>query len=138
MSAPPPVDQATKDAATALPGALGPGYKPRAATPILSTAAVSTGTMITVPAVHTSGEMPSRTPDGNAAPIVGVNTVSKWADPQFWISVFTAVAGLLSSIQEILPATGGIDWRIFPFKLALLIIGAVNAFLRQRTNTVTK
>jgi len=134
----PDIDQATKDAVAALPGALSPGFKPRAVTPIESTSSVAPGTMITVPAVHTSGEMPVIRPGGAAAPVVGANTVSKWLDPQFWLGVAACLAGVVTAVFDVLPSNGPIDWRMTTPKLILAVFGAVASFLRQRTNTVTR
>jgi hypothetical protein len=139
MSATPPLDQATKDAVAALPGALAPGFKPRAATPISSTNSLPTATMVTVPSVRSSGEMPAIVPGGKeTAPVVAVNTTSKFLDPVFMLNAFLCASGVLTAALDVLPNSGPIDWRITGPKLLLAVFGAVTSFLRQRTNTVTR
>jgi hypothetical protein len=134
----PDIDQATKDAVAALPGALAPGFKPRAVTPISSTDSLPTATMITVPSVRSSGEMPAVRPGGEPAPVVGANTVSKFLDPVFMLNAFLCASGVLTAVFDVLPNSGPIDWRITGPKLLLAIFGAVTSFLRHRTNTVTR
>lgn len=104
----------------------------RAASTITSTAEVLPGTLVNVPSANPSGPVPDH-------PVVAVNTTSKWTDPQFLISGLTCLAATITSVVSLFPPAGStIDWRFLAPAIAVAVIGGVQTFLRQFTNTTTR
>jgi hypothetical protein len=115
-----------------IPIVPGPGFvEKRSSTPVVDTGSVPSGTMLSVPSSPPTGTPPDK-------PVVAVNTVAKLMDPQFILSVLGSLAGLITSIHDLLPASGPVDWWAISPKILLALGGAINAFLRAWTNTVTK
>lgn len=111
----------------------------RATTKIETTESVPAGTNVTVPTANPTGVVPTLPrDDGTSAPVVAVNTVNKWQDPGFLLGVVTSLTGLITSVVDVLPASGPIDWRATWPKLMLAVLGAAGAYIRTLKNTVTR
>lgn len=111
----------------------------RATTKIESVQEVPTATNVTVPTATSGSAMPTLPLDsGTTAPVVAVNTVSKWTDPQFLLNAFLGLGGIVVSVIALLPAEGAINWRVTGPAMFIAAYGALQTFLRNRTNTVTR
>lgn len=107
------------------------GGERRARTPIDTTDGLPEGTMVTVPAAPATG-------GSGDAPVVAVNTKSKWSDPIFLLTFVTALGSVAATVFDVIPATGPIDWRVTAPKIVFAVINGIAAFLRTQINTVTK
>ena len=136
MSAIPPTTAPCPGAVTLADGTPLPQ---RATTNIATTDSVPSGTNVTVPSAKSTGAVPTTAHDDSvSAPVVAANTVSKWKDPGFLLGVVTALTGLVTTIVDLLPASGTIDWRGTWPKIMLAVLGAAGAYVRTLMNTVTK
>lgn len=95
----------------------------------LDVSKVQAGTLLTVPSAPMVG--PASTVD---APVVAVNTVSKFLDPTFLAAGIGAIVAIAEPIIQALQATGPINWR----SLVLGGLLGLVAYLRNRSNTVIK
>lgn len=103
----------------------------RGVTPIGDTGSVPEGTMVTVPSAPPRGGV-------GTAPVVAVNTRSKWSDPIFLLTAVTSLGSTVTAIVDVLPSSGPIDWRATAPKIAFAVINGLAAFLRTQINSVTK
>ncbi len=103
----------------------------RKASPVGSTGDVPAGTLLQVPSAPLTGTTGS-------APVVAVNTVSKWRDPVFLLLFVTSLATTFTAVMDVIPSAGDIDWRLTAPKIVFAILNGVGAFLRTQINSVTK
>lgn len=103
----------------------------RKASPVSNTDCVPTGTLLQVPSAPQVGGT-------GTAPVVAVNTVSKWKDPVFLLLLLTGLSTTLTAVMDVIPSAGDIDWRLTAPKIVFAILNGVGAFLRTQINTVTK
>ena len=99
----------------------------RAASPVADVKCVAPGTLMNVPAVQPTG-------GSGEHPVVAVNTVHWYKDPQFLAAAVGGLIAISDPIIEALSKQGPINWR----SLVLGCVLALVAWLRTRTNTVTK
>jgi hypothetical protein len=111
----------------------------RATTKIETTEAVPAGTNVTVPTANPVGAMPTKANDSStAAPVVAVNTTSKWLDPQFLLNALLCLGSVVVSALAVLPVNGPINWMVTGPTMFIAAYGALQTWLRTRTNTVTR
>jgi hypothetical protein len=101
--------------------------EPAPQTMISSTSAVPAGTLLNVPAAPPTGAT-------GTSPVVAVNSIPMWKDPQFVAAAVGAVLALADPIVEALTSTQPFRWRTLIASCVLALI----AYLRQKTNTVTR
>jgi hypothetical protein len=73
-----------------------------------------------------------------SAPVVAVNTVSKWKDPVFLLLFVTGLSTTFTAVMDVIPSAGDIDWRLTAPKIVFAILNGIGAFLRTQINSVTK
>ena len=99
----------------------------RKATPIGTVASVAAGTMVCAPAAPPSG-------GSGEHPIVAVDTIHWYKDPQFLVAAAGAIAAVADPVIEALSTDNPIRWR----SLILACILALVAWLRKQTNTTVR
>jgi hypothetical protein len=103
----------------------------RKASPISNTDCVPAGTLLQVPSAPATGK-------SGSAPVVAVNTVSKWKDPVFLLLFVTGLSTTFTAVMDVIPSAGDIDWRLTAPKIVFAILNGIGAFLRTQINSVTK
>jgi uncharacterized membrane protein YozB (DUF420 family) len=103
----------------------------RAASAVVDTATVPNATLLNVPSASPTGPVPD-------APVVAVNTVSKWKSKIIWLSA--VVLPVLTWLYTWLTSAGIVAFKHHPamFASGVTILGFLVGYLRTASNTVTK
>jgi hypothetical protein len=103
----------------------------RAASAVVDTATVPMATLLNVPSVQPTGPVPD-------APVVAVNTVSKWRSKIIWLSA--VVLPVLTWLYTWLTSAGVLAFKHHPaiFATGVTLLGFLVGYLRTASNTVTK